>query len=561
MMLASLHIENVALIKLLDIDFDSGFTAITGETGAGKSILIDSINMITGHKMSKEIIRTGESFAAVSVVFTAIPDKTAEAIQTLGIPVSDGELFISRTLYSDGRSSAKIDTKTVTLSTLRSVCSHLININEQHDSFSLLRGSQISFLDSFTAKSDGVFQETKSDYIKAYSEYCECKSALDDFRQNEKDRNARIEFLKFQKAEIEGAKLKPGEEETLTADKAVLQNSEKISSAVKRAYANLIGDSKMTSAYDRLINSAKYLEDIADVVPGVGDICEKLNDFAYEVEAVSDEITKFVSNDTDDPEKALDKIETRLDTIARIKKKYGLEVSEILEHLQKLNDEINSLEDYDFHLGEMQKKADALKEAAKNIAHTLSQYRKKSALDLEKRIMDEFTFLDMAKVTFKIMFEEESLSEEGFDKVSFYISTNTGEPLKPLEAVVSGGELSRIMLAMKTVLAQSENVGTLIFDEIDTGVSGKTSRKIGINLKNLSRSCQIMCVTHSAQVASLADSHLKISKSESDNRMLTEIKELSYQERIEEIARILGGVTVTQNIIDAAKELIDCEKI
>ncbi len=562
-MLLSIHIENVALIKETDIDFSGGFTVLTGETGAGKSILIDSINMITGRRTTRDMIRTGENFCFVGATFAEIDDKTKAKISQLGFECEDDSIMLSKTLYADGRSISKINTRTVPQTILKSVSSILITINGQNDSYSLIDNAyHLEYVDLFAYDNIEGFSDLKSEYQNIFEAYNNIKSKLDDFTKKEKDRRSRIDFLKFQTQEIEGAKIKIGEEDNLLSQKAMLLNSEKISSSVKGAYHSLMGASNRTSAYDRLIYACEQIEAIKDMNPQLTSVYEKLNDLSYEIEALSEEISKFVKDGSENPEIILDKIESRLDTIYKIKKKYGMEDKEILEYCEGAKKEIESLEEYDVNLKKLSDEFQEYRIKCIEKSVAVNTKRKAAADLLKKSIETELAFLEMETVKFSVIIEDmPEPNENGCGRFGFYVSTNIGEPLKPIESVASGGELSRLMLALKTVLAKSYDVGTVIFDEIDTGLSGKTSRKIGISLKRLSNQRQVIAVTHSAQVASASDNHYKISKEETEGRMVTSVTQLSRDERIEEIARILGGVTITKTVMESAKELIDEELI
>lgn len=557
-MISFLHIENVALIKQLDIDFESGFTVLTGETGSGKSMVIDSLNMVLGQRPPKDIIRHGESECYIYAIFDCISDDIASALSEDGIiPDEDGTVMLSRKLNADGKSVFKINNRTVPVSIVRSVAARLISVNEQHDSYSLLNDSvHVEYLDSYTCSVLPSHAETIAEYRSYLDEYTKAKRLYDEHVSKADGREARLEFLKFQKNEIGSAKLKPGEEDDLLLEKEKIKNSELIVNAVRGTLSLLSGGVK-PGAYDKVSGAFDNIEKIKDIIADGEAIYAKLGSILSDIE----EATKMVSHvDTgvyDDPTGELDRIESRLDLISKLENKYGDTVDEILEFYESVLSEISDLEQYDFALAEYEAAvSDSLQKAIES-AKKLRYEREEGAKKLTEAINRELLFLDMEKVLFKVDFSPlDEPSSHGIDNVSFFIRTNPGEPFKSLSTVSSGGELSRIMLSLKTVLSGCDGVGTVVFDEIDTGVSGKTSSKIGISLKTLSKSRQVICITHSAQVSAIAEHHLKISKSEMDGRTFTSVSILENEERVREIARILGGVTITDSVIKTAEELI-----
>ena len=558
-MLSSVHIENIALISKLDIDFGEGFTVFTGETGAGKSILIDSINMVAGARMNKDIIRTGMDSCTVSAVFSEIDEATVRRIEDYGILVDDDNmLMIQRTLNTDGRSISKINGRTVPQSVVKSICSLLINIYGQHEFYSLTdESAHIDYVDSFADCST-----IKEQYSLQYEKLCEIRSRIADLKMDESEKAQRVDFLKFQCSEISSAKLKSGEEESLNDEKNQLLNYEEISSAAEIAYAALYGSEKR-SAYNSLSTAIECIDKLSVIIPSMASESEKLTDYIYEIRDVAERVLSCKPDISDDPTRLLDKIEERLDLIYRLKKKYNLSVEGILLHLEKLEQELKDIELSDDTVLRLEKEYSEQKKILLDIAKELSNTRKKAAERLENDIKEQFVFLDMPGVVFKVDFQpieddtNDGFAYNGIDKVEFLISTNIGEPLKPMAKIASGGELSRIMLAIKSVLALKDGICTIIFDEIDTGISGKTSHKVGINLKKLSKSIQVFCVTHSAQVASLAANHYKIEKIPNSGRMETHVKVLEGEGRENEIARILGGIDLTEAVKATAVELIE----
>ncbi len=558
-MLSSVHIENIALISKLDIDFNSGFTAFTGETGAGKSILIDSINMVAGARMNKDVIRTGTDSCTVSAVFSDIDARAVKKIEELGISIDeDNMLMVQRTMSTDGKSVSKINGRTVPQSVVKSICSQLINIYGQHEFYTLTDPqTHIEYVDSFA---DCALE--KENYIRQYEKLCNIRRRINSLHTDESEKAQRIDFLKFQISEISSAKLIPGEEEKLNEEKMQILNYEKISSAAQTAYLALYGSEKR-SAYNSLITAQECIDELCDIIPSLSSDSEKLTEYLYEIRDIAERVLSCKPDINEDPTRLLDRIEERLDLIYRLKKKYNTSVEGILEHLEKIQQELKDTESSEENIKILEKEFDSEKKILTALADKLSQKRKEASLKLESEIKEQFVFLDMPGVVFKVNFESCDEGEcgafcaDGADKVEFMISTNTGEPLKPMAKIASGGELSRIMLAIKSVFALNDDIATIIFDEVDTGISGKTSHKVGINLKKLSKSIQVFCVTHSAQVASLATNHYKIEKSLNDGRMQTSVTALSEKTREEEIARILGGIDLTDAVRKTASELIE----
>ncbi len=558
-MLRSLHIENVALIKRLDIDFERGFTVLTGETGAGKSILIDSINLVCGKRVSRDIIRSGEEECFVSAVFDVSHEKCISTLREMGIEVDEdeGTLLLSRKLSLDGHSTAKINLRTVPISVLKSVSACLISLSEQNDAFSLLNPElHTEYLDRYSLSLKSEFSDTQKSYLQLYELYESAKSELKNAYIDENERKSKLDFLKFQKSEIESAKIKKGEEQSLLAERSVIRNSEIVSKAIRGTCALLMGSSK-PGVYDRLIMSAENVETISDVIPNGKEFVSQLQTLASDVETLSASLRSYMPRETDDPTALLDRIETRLDVISKIKSKYGETEEEVLNFFDGLEKQIGFLEEYEFSIKELEQKVQTVREELQISADKLQTLRRECADKMSNDINEEFLFLDMKDVLFKVEFEKlEDFNENGLYIPEFFIRTNPGEPFKKLINVASGGELSRVMLSLKKTLANTDGVDTVVFDEIDTGVSGKTSSKIGISIKALSKICQVICVTHSAQVSAIAAHHYKISKTETDGRMYTQVDRLDSEQRVMEISRILGGVTITDHAIETARELI-----
>lgn len=553
-MLSSLHIENIAVIKSLDVDLSKGFTALTGETGAGKSIIIDSINMLMGGKFQRELIRTGEKKATVCGVFTDLSSSALEKLAELGLDADeDGALMLQKSITEDGRSTVKLNGRTITAAVQKEIASSLINIHGQNDSLLFLtKSSHINLLDSFAE--NGIALD---DYKKSYEEYTDIKGKLENLESGDKEKNRLIEIYRFQIGEIDALRLKEGEEEKLEAECSRLRNLEKIQKQTSFAYRVLHSSEKSASVTYLLDRAAQSVLSISDVIPEAASLAEKLKNYRYEIEDIAMTVEGFSSDGFEgDPTARLNKIEGRLDAIAKLKRKYGSTISEILAFRNEISEKLDMIEQSDDKIAEYKEKLEMIKKQMAEKADALRKTRKNAASVLRDRIMDVLVFLDMPKVRFDVSIAPTEPRANGFDDVEFLVATNAGEPLKPMIKIASGGELSRIMLAMKSVLADKDSIDTLIFDEIDTGISGGTSRKVGIKLKSISKGIQVICVTHSAQIASLADNHFKIVKTENEGRAFTELRLLDGEGRVEENARILGGIEVTETQRRAAYEMI-----
>lgn len=553
-MLSSLHIENIAVIKSLDVELESGFTALTGETGAGKSIIIDSINMLMGGKIQRELIRTGENRALVSGVFTELSPIALARLEELGVsPDEDGCLMLQKSITSDGRSSVKLNGRTITSSVQREITSALINIHGQNDSLQFLtKSSHIGLLDAFAENGAELDK-----YTESYDRYTSVLRSLDELLSGDKEKNRLIEIYRFQLSEIDALKLREGEEEVLEAECAKLRSLEKIQKQTSFAYRVLHSSEKSPAVTYLLDRAAQSLTSISDVVPEAAELADRLKNYRYEIEDIAITVEGFASDGFDgDPTARLNKIEGRLDAIAKLKRKYGATITEILAFRAETAEKLDMIEQSDDKIAEYKEKLAALKAEMTERAEALRLKRQRAAEVLRDRIMGVLVFLDMPKVRFDVSIKPSEPRRNGFDDVEFLVATNAGEPLKPMIKIASGGELSRIMLAMKSVLADKDSIDTLIFDEIDTGISGGTSRKVGIKLKSIANGIQVICVTHSAQIASLADSHFKINKTEENGRAFTSLTLLDNEGRIEETARILGGIEVTETQRSAAREMI-----
>lgn len=554
-MLRSLNIKNIAVIEKLDVAFHGGVTAFTGETGAGKSIIIDSINMILGARTSRELVRYGTNKAMVQGVFD--PNPVVKAfLEKNDIDIEEDGIIITRTLTKDGKSTARINDTVVTLAVLRETADKLINIHGQHDNQALLTPEKhINFLDDYANDA-----ELLENYKAVYSQMRELKRKINATALNEKERMQRIDILEYQIKEITNAKLIPGEEDELASQRELLENAEKISSAAEEAYANLYDMNDGRSAYDLISIAVNAVGGISDVSPEIRKVYDRLNDAMYAVEEAAHDIHDFSGNVEYDPQ-VLNDTEERLDIISRLKKKYGQTIEEINTFGEKAQKELDELLDYD-ELGEQLKKE--FNEVAKKLKRAgiaLSDKRRAAARELGDKIEKALSELDMDKSRFEVLVEtSKNFEPNGIDRVELMISTNPGEPLKPLVKIASGGELSRVMLAIKSILAETDCVGTLIFDEIDTGVSGSASVKIARKLRKIGKTKQVICITHLPQMTAAADNHYLIKKNIKDNMAYTTLKELDQQGRIDEIARIIDGENVTETAKKHAKELLETQK-
>ena len=554
-MLVSLHVENIAVIKSLTLEPHDSFTVLTGETGAGKSILIDSIMLLCGARSERELIRNGEEYALVEGVFT-VGEKTAKQLEEMDIyPDEDGLIFISRKITADGRGTSKIGDRTVPASKLKEISSLLVNIHGQQDTYAFRTGKSCEeFLDSFCGNG-----ELLNEYKKAYENYKALVKELNTLKKDEQDKNDKADFIRYRLEEFKKIKPKIGEEEELKEKRLYVANIDNINRACDEVNEKLYDGSASTngiSAIAQIIDSVRALEKIKNTLPNVDEMIERLQSARYELEDISESVRQMINNDLDNSEAELDRIEERLMKLGDLKRKYG-SVESAIKEKEKMMNELERLENFDDEINELEKKIKVSRSELEKISDNLSESRKKGALVLEQRVMDELKDLDMEKTVLKVELEKKEFTETGSDEVRFLVATNVGEDAKPLGKIASGGELSRIMLALKTVSGDDENQPTMIFDEIDTGISGKTSQKIGIKLKGLTKNkgSQVVCITHAAQIASLAHTHVKISKSEIDGRTQTRMDKLTENERVEELARLMGGINIGDAIMNAAKTL------
>ena len=547
-MLSLLHIENIAVIECADISFHKGFNILTGETGAGKSIVIDGISAILGERAYRDMIRTGADKASVRAVFTDVPQ--LPWFEENGVEY-DPESVILREIYLDGRNVCRVNGTLINVTALRKLGLQLINIHGQHDSASLFdEANHLQFLDDY-----GANQSLRASYGEKYAAAMELAGQIDRMTMDEGEKLRRMETLRYQIEEITKAELQVGEDEQLEQRRKILQNSEKISDGIHTAVECLYGGEESDGAAALLQQAQKELSRLSKYTDGFSDLCEKVTDLMYQVQDAAEEAIDFRDSLAYSADE-LETIESRLDVIHRLRRKYGATCEDILEYLKNAQRELDEIEFADDHLERLKIKYDKAKKEAQAAAALLTQNRKECALVLSERILSELAQLDMPRVQFSCEFTEIELSANGCDQVAFYMSANAGEALKPLSKVASGGELARIMLAMKNVLAEQDRVQTLIFDEVDTGVSGRAAQKVAEKLRSVARTKQVLCVTHLPQLAALGDTHLLIAKEERSGRTYTTVTPLDFEGRKRELARIIGGTNITDTTLKSAEEML-----
>ena len=547
-MLSLLHIENIAVIECADISFDRGFNVLTGETGAGKSIVIDAISAILGQRAYRDMIRTGSTKASVRAVFADVPQLSW--FEENGVEY-DPETIIQREIYLDGKNVCRVNGSLVTVSILNKLGIQLINIHGQHDSASLFdEANHLTFLDDFAAN-----YALREAYLEKYQAVEKLRKEISRISMDEGEKLRRMETLKYQIAEIEKAELEAGEDEELEARRKLLQNSEKIANGLNDAVENLYGGDDTDGAASLLATAERALARVSKFSTQIAELHEKVADLMYQVQDAA-EIARDVQYELSYSADELDRIESRLDVIHKLRRKYGVTCADILEYLEKAKQELDEIEFADDHVERLKKKLKTAEKEAWDAAFVLRENRKATAEKLSARILTELAQLDMPKVQFACQFTELELTSLGADAVAFYMSANVGEALKPMSKVASGGELARIMLAMKNVLAEQDKVNTLIFDEVDTGVSGRAAQKVAEKLRSVARNKQVLCVTHLPQLAAMGDTHLLIAKGERDGRTYTTVTPLDLEGRKRELARIIGGANITETTLKSAEEML-----
>jgi len=551
-MLVNLVIDNIAVIEHTDIDFSAGFNVMTGETGAGKSIVIDSINAILGERTSRELIRHGAERASVTAVFDRIPSGVSARLEEYGIEAEESELIISRVISSEGKNKCHINGRPVTVSVLRDIAGDLINIHGQHDSQSLLDSEKhIRFIDAYAQNSDILDQ-----YRAAYRNYCTIRRELSRLKMDEQEKQRRTELLEYQIKELEEAGIVPGERDRLGERRKLAQNAQKVTEAARQAYAALSGDGEEGfGARDLLLRAAQALTGAAPYYQAYNALAQKLEELSYLLEEYAGEIHSGLEN-ADSGADELEGIEARLDELYRLSLKYGDTEEEMLAHLERSRAELENIVSSDERAQELASLLVGAREQVLAAAVQLTQSRTAAADQLSEQVQESLTQLDMPNTRFVVHRTETPAGSNGAETMEFYISANPGEPPRPLSKIASGGELSRIMLALKNVLSAQDDVPTLIFDEIDTGVSGRAAQKIGRMMRRVARGHQVICVTHLAPIAAMGDAHLLIEKRSDGQRTYTKVIPLDFEGRKHELARITGGDQITRLQLDNAEEMI-----
>ena len=550
-MLSQLYIENVAVIEKCGLDFNAGFNVLTGETGAGKSILIDSIGAILGERTSRELIRTGASSAFVSAVFSSPNGHVLQKLKELGYSADEeGNVLIQREISQTGKNTCRINSRPATVSVLKEIAPFLVNTHGQHESYQLLSPDlHIRYIDRV-----GELLPLLGEYQHAYRNMCRIRDELQAFDLDESQKERRMDLLKYQIQELEEAALRPGEQEQLTEKRTLYRNSERLAQQFQLARTLLDGEeeggvlSAMAQISSALLDAKRYL-------PSAESLSDRFQNLEYELQDCSAELSRTAELLDYDPAE-LEQIEDRLDFLYRLSLKYGETEEDMLSYLENCRAELQNIELSDERLAKLNEQYENAKEEAIRLAKLLSAQRKKAASRFIESVKKELQFLNMPGVSFEVEQERCPLNATGCDKIQFLLSTNPGEPPKPVAKIASGGELSRIMLAIKSVLAGKDEVDTLIFDEVDTGISGSAAQKVGLKLRQAAEGHQVICVTHLAQIAALAQNHLLIQKKQQQDRTFTEITPLDAEGRANELARIMGGFPVTELMLENAREML-----
>jgi DNA repair protein RecN (Recombination protein N) len=548
-MLKTLDIENIAVIEKASVNFSGGLNVLTGETGAGKSIVVDSINAIMGERTSRELVRYGADNAYVSAYFDDICDSALNKLKEFDIELEeDNSLLITRKISANGKSLCKVNGKTVTVSMLKEICSYLVNVHGQHDSQALLNPDlQYNYIDMLLED-----KSVLSDYKETFKKLISVRRKLKSFAKDEDNKESLLELLNFQIEELEKADIKVGEREELTQKRALIQKSEDIIKSLNLAISVINGDDENIGIEQACADVSRTLFKFDETK----DVYDVFNDINDKLELAKDKAEALLLSIDFSPEE-IEMIDEKLDLYYKFSNKYGQTEQEMLDYLEKAKEKRNSILFADEELNRLNEEYENLLNITVKLADKLSVERKKTAKIFEEKVKQELAFLDMPKMQFYVDFNKGNLSSTGYDKIEFLISANPGEPPKSLSKVASGGELSRIMLAIKNIISYNDTIGTLIFDEIDTGVSGRASQKIGLKLKSVSKNTQVICVTHSAQIASNADEHFLIQKKFNDNKTFTCVTPLDFEGRKQELARIMGGLEITDTLLQSAEELLN----
>lgn len=550
-MLSNIYIENIAVIEKTNIDFASGFNVLTGETGAGKSIIIDAINAVLGQRTGKQIIRNGCDKAFVSATFSDVSDLAVRKAQSLGFEVEDDMIILQREMTLSGKNNCRINSRPATVSALKELSSYLINIHGQQDNLELMTPSlHLHYIDALSDNS-----KLLSEYRAVYKEYVRLHDELTNADDDEAQRLSRIDLLTYQIDELVNACITVGESEALSKEKNILLNSEKIIKSLIKAKALLDGDDDTDGVLSMLDDVCANLSAAARYEDNLEPVSDRIYNSFYELKDISERVSDSIDDMDSDPYR-LEEIEQRLDLLYKLSRKYGSDEQQMLLYLENAQAELETLKNYDENREQLRLWVSQLYDKAFALASQLSDIRHKVADEFAQAVMREMRFLDMPQVTLCVEFETVELCKNGIDKLEFLISANPGETPKPVTKIASGGELSRMMLAIKTILSKHDIIETLIFDEIDTGISGSAASKVGQKLKQVSDSRQVICVTHQAQIAALADSHYLINKEFVADRTYTHVDLLDYDGRVNELARIIDGVNITQTAIEHAKGLL-----
>ena len=549
-MLSELFINNIAVIERASIDLEPGFTVLTGETGAGKSMIIDAIHAVLGERTSKELVRTGESSASVSAMFTGLSEDALAILDGMSVPrEEDGSLLIQRDIRLEGKSACKLNGAPATVTMLKSIAPRLVGIHGQHESYELLSPElHMTYIDSF-----GKLETLLEKYRQSYKRLRELQRQLRDLNTDENEKSRRMDLLRYQIEELEGANITPGERESLTESRDIARNSERISSAIEGVKGLLSGDEERGGILSDVSAAAGELERMAGYMSQLEEPVQKLREAGFLLED-ADMALQSLSVDFDPA--ALDEIEERLDLLYRLGLKYGESEEQMLQYLADCQEELHKIEFSDEEKERLAAEYEQEKQNAIALAKELSAKRRAAGERFTKQVKSELAFLNMPGVEFVTQIERVPLTPTGCDKLQFLVSANKGEPPKPLSKIASGGELSRIMLAVKTVLSGRDKIDTLIFDEVDAGVSGAAANRIGEKLKEVSENRQVLCITHLAQIAAMADHHLRISKHVEKGRTYTQVEPLDLEGRKRELARIIGGEEITKLQLDMAGEML-----
>ena len=550
-MLSELYIENLAVIEKATIDFSDKLNVFTGETGAGKSILINGINAILGQRVTKDIVRTGTDKAVISALFTDIGDNVLQVLDELGISAEDGQLFLTREIRSDGGSVARVNSRAVNVSVLKAIGETLVTIHGQHDNQILMAPERhIEILDSY-AESEALIE----DYHSSFRELQSIAKKINKIKTEQSKKEFRMAELADIVEEINALNIHEGEDKEIEAELNISKNAVAISEALYRAKQLLSGDDDTDGAVEMTQRASKSVEEYTDIMTEISPIYDRLSSAAIEMEDISEEIGSLLDSLDIDP-KRYDYLNQRSDELRRIMKKYGPELDDVLTTLENSQNELDELSGAEQSLDELNKEKERLLAEVSKKAKVLSDHRKKAGERFVSQVTEELEFLNMPKVKLVVQQKTGKLTINGMDSIEFLISANLGEEPKPIAKIASGGELSRIMLALKNVIAEKDSIGTLIFDEIDTGVSGRAAQKIGIKLKQISRLRQVLCVTHLAQMAVMADNHLLIEKNIQGDRTVTTVRTLDHEQRKYEIARIMGGENITELMLENAEQYL-----